>query len=432
MKGCPTVLARRPTISPKLTLFLVLFVVSVGFGLIIPILPLLTRAYGASPFELGAMTASYSVVQFLFAPIWGQISDRVGRKPILMLGITGLSLSFLFMGFAESFAGLFWARVLGGLLASATLPAAQALAADQSGNQDRAQVMGLMGAAFGIGFIVGPVLGGALAPFGMNMPFFAGAILGALTVVLAGVVLREGHRTASEAPRAAMETGVSGATAKSAVEGRGVLWRNIGQALRGPGEAYYVLAFVIMFTQSCLMTALAYFFTDRFGSSAATIGVIFALNGACGALIQGSAIGPLTARLGERKVILVGLGIGAIAFTALVIAPTLFLAVGSVLLMAVSMSLTRPSASSALSKVTQLPQGITMGVQSSFDSLGRVIGPLWAGYAYELSHGAPFLSAAVVGLVALFYIRARTVDIGTDSGSGPETGEKRLARPGRA
>src|SRR5690606_30447682 len=112
------------------------------------------------------MAASYAVVQFIFAPIWGQISDRVGRKPVLLVGIIGVSASFFLMGFAQSFAGLFWARVLGGFLASATLPAAQALAAELSGTKDRSKAMGLMGAAFGIGFVVGPVLGGLLAPFG--------------------------------------------------------------------------------------------------------------------------------------------------------------------------------------------------------------------------------------------------------------------------
>ncbi len=388
-------------VSPTLTLFLVLFVVSVGFGLIIPILPLLTRAYGASPFALGAMAASYSVVQFIFAPIWGGISDRVGRKPILLVGITGVSVSFIVMGFAESFAGLFWARVLGGFLASATLPAAQALAAELTGNKDRSRAMGLMGAAFGIGFVVGPVVGGLLAPLGLAAPFLAAGVLGAFTVLLAALVLREPDSSgASEGEDSDEVLGrrMGGAT----------LLRNVQQALKGPGAPYYVLAFVIMFTQSCLMTALAYFLTDRFGVGVTTIGMILALNGAFGAAIQGGAIGPLTERWGDRTMILVGLGVGAAGFLGLAVAPNLALGIGAVLLMAVSMSLTRPTATSALSKVTTLPQGVTMGVQSSFDSLGRVIGPLWAGYAYELSHSAPFVSTAVIGLLALWYVAVRT------------------------
>ena len=405
---------RRRGISPTFTLFLVLFVVSIGFGLIIPILPLLTRAYGASPLALGAMTASYSVVQFIFSPIWGQISDRVGRKPILMIGITGLSLSFFFMGFAHSFAGLFWARVLGGLLGSATLPSAQALAAEVTGTRNRSRAMGLMGAAFGTGFVVGPVLGGILAPFGMSVPFVVGGIFGTLTVFLAAVILREPRRRVQEggahAGTAQAGAGRSGSAGAVPAEGaRGLsLLRNIGIAFRGPGAPYYTLAFVIMFTQSTLMTAIAYFFTDRFGVGPETIGLVFAANGAVGAAIQGAAIGAITERLGDRKTILLGLGAGVIGFSALVLSPSLVFGIASVMLLSVSMSLTRPTASSAVSKVTPLPQGVTMGIQSSCDSLGRVVGPLWAGYSYSLSQNAPFLSAAVAGLLALLYIRAAT------------------------
>ena len=130
---------------PLITLFLVLFTVSVGFGLVIPILPLLAREFGASAFLLGLMTASYAVVQFLFAPIWGQVSDRVGRKKVLMIGITGLAFSFLLMGFAKSYWMLFTARVLGGFLSSATLPAAQAMAAELSGTKNRRQGNGSHG-----------------------------------------------------------------------------------------------------------------------------------------------------------------------------------------------------------------------------------------------------------------------------------------------
>lgn len=395
-------MSQRRTISPKLTLFLVLFVVSVGFGLVIPIFPLITREFGASPFMLGVMTAGYSVVQFLFAPAWGQVSDRFGRKPVLLIGLLGLALSFIFMGFAQSFAGLFWARVLGGFLGSATLPAAQAMAAELSGTNDRAKAMGLMGAAFGTGFIFGPVLGGLLAPFGMAVPFFAGGILGLGTVALAAVALREPERTA-------VGEGASDGQTTGGVAGHiAGLIKNIRVAVNGPGAPYFTLAFVIMFTQSTMMTALAYFFTDRFGIGPATIGLIFAMNGALGAGIQGGAIGPITTRFGDRSTILIGLGIGALGYAALVFAPSLLLAVISVGLLAISMSLTRPTATSALSKATTLPQGITMGVQSSFDSLGRIVGPLWAGFTYELSQGLPFVSAAVVCVAALLYIKART------------------------
>lgn len=381
--------------APLIALFLVLFVVSVGFGLVIPILPLLAREYGASAFMLGLMTASYSVVQFLFAPVWGQISDRVGRKKVLMVGITGLALSFLCMGFAPNYWTLFAARVLGGFLSSATLPAAQAMAAELSGTANRAKAMGLMGAAFGTGFIFGPLLGGLLVPLGFAVPFFTGGAMSLFTVLLAACVLHEPSRVRGASTGA---TGVNTFT-------------NMRRALAGAGRPYYLLAFVIMFAQSSQMTSLAYMLTDRFGAESSMIGVVFALNGTVGALLQGAAIGPIIKKLGEMPTLLLGLAVGTLAYIGVVASPLMVLAVTAVVLTAVSMALTRPPATSLLSKVTELPQGITMGLQGSFDSLGRVAGPLWAGFAYDLNWSLPFLCAALALGGAWAFMRMQQVPV---------------------
>lgn len=364
------------------TLFLVLFVVSVGFGLVIPILPLLARELGAQPFQLGLMTASYAFVQFLFSPMWGRLSDRYGRKPILMLGIVGLSASFLFMGFSSSFAGLLLSRVLGGILASATLPSAQAMAADLSGDEDRGKAMGLMGAAFGTGFIFGPTIGGLLMPLGTSVPFVAGAAMGAVTILLAGFVLTE--------PAQRGEPGSAHARVPGSVIG------SMRRALRSRSAPFYWLAFVIMFAQGSLIATLAYYLTDRLNAGAAVIGLIFTFNGVCGAVIQGTAIGPITRRLGDHRTLVAGLTAGIAGFSLLALVNSLFGAAVAVALTSISLSLTRPTLSSALSKSTDMPQGITLGLQSSFDSLGRVAGPLWAGYSYQLAISAPFVTAAIV------------------------------------
>lgn len=388
--------------APLIALFLVLFVVSVGFGLVIPILPLLAREYGASAFMLGMMTASYSVVQFLFAPVWGQISDRIGRKKVLMTGITGLALSFVCMGFAPNYWSLFAARVLGGFLSSATLPAAQAMAAELSGFENRAKAMGLMGAAFGTGFIFGPLLGGVLTPFGFAVPFFTGGVMSLCTVFLSARVLKEPPRSKSTADPSDAHVDDEGTAARA---GLGSTFANMRRALAGSGRPYYLLAFIIMFAQSSQMTSLAYLLTDRFGAASSMIGVVFALNGAVGAALQGAAIGPITNRLGEMTTLLAGLALGAVAYFGIVLSPLMALAVAAIVLTAVSMALTRPPATSLLSKVTELPQGITMGLQGSFDSLGRVVGPLWAGFAYDLNWSLPFICAGLAFAVAWLYMR---------------------------
>lgn len=396
-------MAKRVKNSQIISLFLVLFVSAVGFGIVIPILPLLARELGVSPFQLGVMTASFSVVQFIFAPMWGRLSDRIGKKPVLLVGIVGIAISFFFMGVSRSFLDLLLSRVLGGLLAAATLPAAQALAAELSGDDDRARAMGLMGAAFGTGFIFGPVIGGSLAPFGISIPFFAGCLMSVVTAILAIFIL----------PNPPSE----GGSVTTGPRRRFSLFTDVKEAIGGPGAPYYWLAFVIMFSQSSMMTALAYFMTDRFGADTVSLGIIYALNGVCGALIQGAAIGSITRRLGDHTTILWGLGAGVLGFLLMVSVPSFVLAVIAVMLTAVSMSLTRPTATSALSKSTSLPQGVTMGLQGSFDSMGRFVGPLWAGYMYQISQGAPFVSAAVVYAAAFVYIlgvaaRARQATLG--------------------
>lgn len=403
-------MSRPRKIGPILILFLVLFVVSVGFGLVIPILPLIARDFGASAFMLGAMTAGYAVVQFLFSPIWGQISDRIGRKPVLMIGTVGLGISFFLMGLSSTFTGLFLARVLGGFLGSATLPAAQALVAEVSGNRDRASAMGLMGAAFGTGFIFGPVIGGLLAPLGVSVPFFAAGGFTLITILLSALLLKEPDN--AEIRRAQLEK-----------QDSETLLQKMGIALKGPGNPFYLLAFAIMFSQGCMMTALALYLTDSFGVTASTIGIIFAANGAIGAMIQGAAIGPITRRIGENSTIATGLLFGIAGFLGLVSVGSLGWAVPAIMLTAVAMSLSRPSITSMLSKVTPLPQGVTMGLQSSFDSLGRVVGPLWAGFAYDTAMGLPFVSAAVMYGLALVYFRYYQKRVPSIKSPVPEEGQ---------
>lgn len=379
--------ATRPG-AAMLVIIAIMFVVSVGFGLVVPLLPTITREFGAGTFALGAMTASYAFAQFLLSPYWGALSDRVGRKPILMVGICGLSLSFLTMAFAQSFLMLFTGRVLGGILGSATLPVGQAIAAELSGPQQRAQAMGRIGAAMSTGFTFGPLIGGLLAPLGMSVPFFAAAAAGGLIVVLAAWILKE----PSERHLAVSRPSDPGA-------------RNVLAALRSPGLPFFLLAFIIMFAHSSIITLLPLYLSDRFAVASATVGMFYAFNGITGAVLQGTVVGPLTKRRGERFTIALGLSVGACGFLSLVVAPRLAFVIPSLAMAAFSLSLVRPSVASALSKITTMPQGVTMGLQSAFDSLGRVIGPLWAGVAYDLWLGLPFASSSLVLATAFLLFR---------------------------
>ena len=167
-------------------LFAVMFLVMVGFGIIIPVLPFYAENIGASSLQLGLLMAVYSVMQFLFAPMWGRISDRIGRKPVMMIGIFGLAVSFFLMGLSSELWMLFAARVIGGFLSSANMPTVTAYVADITTPEDRGKGMGVVGAAIGLGFIFGPAIGGIFSKTSLNMPFYIAGAASLLTFFIVG------------------------------------------------------------------------------------------------------------------------------------------------------------------------------------------------------------------------------------------------------
>lgn len=367
-------------------LFLILFVVMMGFGIVIPVLPFLARELGASSFEMGLITAFYALAQFLCAAYWGSVSDRYGRKPVLILGLAGLGLSFFAMAFATSLPMLLTVRTLGGILASSPLPAAQAFAADISGPSERAENLARTGASMMLGFIFGPVIGGALAPFGPHAPFWVGGGLAILTAIGASIVLIEPREHAAR-------TG-----------GRVTLKTVAHYAAKRPIAPYFWLAFAVMFAHSSVFAMAGFFIADRFGGGATETGLAFIAYGLVSAVIQGLIIGRLVGRFREERVILAGLLIGGAGFLGLSFAKSMGQMFFAMPLVAAGLALVRPTITGAVSLRTPLGQGVTMGIQGSFDSLGRMLGPLWAGFIYAYGIQAPFWSAALVHLLAFVFV----------------------------
>lgn len=369
----------------QLTLFATLWVVSVAFGIVLPILPHLARELGATPMQIGFLGAAYAAIQFLVSPTWGRLSDRHGRKPILLLGLLGLAISFFIMALATSYTWLLAGRVLGGFLAAATIPTAQALAADLSSPHERARAMGSVGAAISLGFIFGPAIGGALIPLGASAPLWAGLAVSLVTFIVALFILRE--------PEHAVSSMGSGSG------GHGLAL--VGKALRGRLGALCIIATVITFGQSTVLTLLTLYMADRYGASPAYAGLAFGMQSTMSLILQMGAVGPLVARFGESRTILKALAGGLIGFASLTAAPSLTWATGSLLLSVFGMSLGRPALGSAISKGSGLPLGLAMGILASFESAGRALGPLWAGAAYQWWVQGPFFSVALLYVVVL-------------------------------
>ena len=371
--------------SPLVVIFVTVFIDLLGFGIIIPLLPFYAESFGASGLAIGLLGTSFSLMQFLFSPIWGRWSDRIGRKPIILVGLMGSCLSYLALALSTSLAMVFVARVIGGI-AGANIPTAQAYIADVTTPENRAKGMGMVGAAFGLGFIFGPAIGGLLSHFSPETPMWFASALCLANFIAAWFLLPE-SRAASAATKGL---------------GRMEAFRH---ALGKPALLLLLsLFFLVTLAFSGFEATFAIFSEARFGYTSSTIGFVFAFIGVVLALVQGVLVGKVVKRIGERRLIplaiaAIAIGIGLIPFVWNV--PTLLGALG---ILAVGMGFNNPSLTSMVSKVADPDdQGGILGLASSLGSLGRVVGPAWGGYLYD-SHGmqAPYVSAAMLMAFAFF------------------------------
>lgn len=374
--------------SPLVVIFIVVFFDLLGFGIVIPILPYYAKAYGASASTLGWLMTSYSLMQFFFAPLWGRLSDRIGRRPVLLGSMAGSVVAMLVLGWAPSLLWLFVGRTLAGISA-ANISTATAYITDVTSEDDRARGMGLIGAAFGLGFIFGPALGGLLSDFGFGVPMFAAASLALGNIVFAWFALEEPIRAAGReaTPVARRFDGLA-----------------IRETLRDPRSRAAVLLFFLVtvaFTQ--MEVALAFFVAARHGFDAQRTGWLLAMMGVVMVAVQGGLIGRLSRWVGETALIVTGTLVMALALFLVGSSVHLWPLYVGLALLALGNGLTNPSLATLASRgAPPESRGATMGVYQSAGSLARVFGPLLAGYTYDhFGAGRPFLVAA--GLMALAF-----------------------------
>ena len=371
------------SISPLVVIFVTVFIDLLGFGIIIPLLPFYAESFGASAFKIGLLGTSFSLMQFLFAPVWGRWSDRIGRKPIILVGLMGSCLSYLALALSTSLALVFFARIVGGI-AGANIPTAQAYIADVTTPENRARGMGMVGAAFGLGFIFGPAIGGLLSRVSPETPMWFASALCLANFVAAWFLLPE-----SRSP-----------SGSSKGLGRMDAFRH---AFSKPTLLLLLsLFFIVTLAFSGFEATFAIFSEARFGYTSSTIGFVFAFIGVVLALVQGVLVGKVVKVIPERRLIplailAIALGIGLIPFVWNV--PTLLGALG---VLAVGMGFNNPALTSMVSQLADPDdQGGILGLASSLSSLGRVVGPAWGGYLYD-AYGMrmPYVSAATLMLIA--------------------------------
>jgi MFS transporter, DHA1 family, tetracycline resistance protein len=386
--------ARGPgfLLSPLGIVFTTVVIDLVGFGIVLPILPLWAETFGASPVQIGLITASYAVMQLLFAPVWGRLSDRYGRRPIILVSLAGSAASALMIGLAGTLVVLFVARVLQGI-AGASYAAAQAYVADVTSKEERARGMGMIGAAFGLGFILGPAFGAVFSAVDERLPFFVAAGLAALNWLIAyrrlPASLRPGSTSAPTPRLAAMR-------------------RALGSRELAP---LVWLSFVATFAFVGMESTFALFGERRFEYDAVEMGLLFTYIGVLAAVGQGLLVGRFVARWGESRVLIAGLVGTAVGLAVTALAHELWVLLVGLLFLAVASGLVFATTTALISlAVDDRDQGVILGLNASVGSAARIAGPVVAALLFQHAGIAVPLvvGAALFAVCAAAAIRVRT------------------------
>ncbi len=386
-----------------LVAFITIFLDLVGFGIVIPVQAFYTESFGATATVVTLLGASYSAMQFLFSPFWGKLSDRVGRRKIVLSSVFISGLGHLAFGLAPSLFWLFAARMLAGF-GNANIGTAQAIISDITTPETRAKGMGMIGAAFGLGFIFGPAIGGALSQISPTAPFFGAAVLALLNLISAALFLPETRRfeDQSTAPRHAFSV----ATLKDYLGRPGNIRQVFGLTL------LTTLGFAMM-EQTCGLFIEKTWLGDKgltggehIREAARLTAYYLVMVGVTATIIQGGLIGPLQRRFGEVKLARTGVGVLAVAlatYPPLIAALSMPLLLVSGVLMASGSALLTPSLQALVSRSAgRHEQGEALGLNQSFSALGRVLGPAVAGYLFVHESGLPFYAGAGLMLVGVF------------------------------
>lgn len=382
--------------SPLFVIFLTVFIDLIGFGIIIPLSPYLAKEHGATPFQVGLLMAVYSFMQFVFSPIWGRLSDRYGRRPIILVSLLGTGLAHTAFAFSSTLSMLFLSRTFAGV-AGGNLSTAMAYVADVTGAKDRSKGMGLVGAAFGLGFIFGPVLGGVMGdvglkistqpPFGMGFPALGAAALCFINFLLALRILKESLPAEKRTPRPKVHSRWEGAT------------EYFRRPVIGP---LLLVSFLTIFAFAHMEAVLFLLVNERFGWTMTTASFAFAYVGVVSAFTQGYLVRKFLPKWGERKTMVWGLTLSGLGLLLIGFSPTPWVMALVITVMSVGVGLRNPSILGSISvKAGGHEQGGVMGINQSLASLGRILGPPLGGMLYAWYIPSPFVVAGVATLACL-------------------------------
>ena len=376
---------------PLLIIFLTIFVNLIGFGIIIPLLPFYAETFGASPLQVGLLFAIFSICQLFAAPVLGELSDRHGRRPVLIFSLAGTVASFVMLALAHSLTMLFLARIVDGL-SGGNISTARAYVADITEPKDRARAYGFIGAAFGLGFVLGPAMSGALAPIAITAPIWVAAGLTLVATGMAWLWLPE--------------------TVHRAQAGTGNPFRFLPGLLSRPVIGRVMaIDFVYWFAFAIFQTTFALYAERRFGFDVPKTGYFFAAFGVLGAVVQGGFIRPTVRRLGDKGTFILGLACAVVGLVGAGLAHSVVQLSVALVPLALGIGFGHPTVSSLVSRAARGDeQGRVQGAASAVESLGRTIGPVCGNAALQhFGEAMPFYSAAGVLAMTVLLVAGYTV-----------------------
>jgi DHA1 family tetracycline resistance protein-like MFS transporter len=390
--------------KPLLIIFVTIFIDLLGFGMVIPLLPFFAQDFNATPLEIGFLVAIYSWMQFFFAPIFGSLSDKIGRRPVLFWSIIGSGIGYLMIGLAGSLLMVFVGRIIGGIT-GANLSTAQAYIADVTTKENRAKGMGLFGMAFGFGFIMGPALAGILSKFGHEIPFYVAAVLSFANAILLYFILPESRKFG-----------------EAIVEKKGRIAELIESVKDSRFAVITLEYFLLVMAFSMMTTAFPLYTGHSFNYNAEQTGYVLAFVGFVAAVMQGGLLGKLSKKFGEANLIIIGCSMLVLSFLVVpFVSKDSFGLFGLMLgagCFAIGNSISSPSLNSLASKnANEFEQGKVLGVMQSAASLARAISPMLTGFLLnnainqvdDFTLKRNFWTAAAIMflavLVAIYYLK---------------------------
>lgn len=391
--------------GPLILLMVNMFIAMVGMGMVLPILPKFLEQLGGGGSEMGFLVAAFGITQFIFSPIGGEMSDKYGRKKIIVFGIGVFALSQFVFAIATDMWMLYVSRLLAGLGAGIMSPAMMAYIADVTTEDDRAKGMGMFGAAMSLGIVIGPGIGGFLDGFGMRVPFYVATILSALSTITSLFFIPE---TLSKEKQA--EKRLTG-------QKRENIFMQMASSFKAPYFMLLLLVFVLNFGLLNFETVFSIFLQQKFDYTVQDITVFFTLGALAGVIIQAAIFGRLVGKFGERKVIIGAFLLAAATMLATTIVNTYAIILTVTIMFFIATSLVRPAVNTLLSKMAGSEQGFVAGMNNAYMSLGNITGSIVAGLLFDLNMNLPYLLGSLVMVASIGMITSWSRSVSTRKSS---------------